>query len=499
MNNAPSLKDSLVRWTGFPKLERRFEPRRTRAAAARVARKLGDIEPKAPEPYDLKSLYRRVMESWRRHRSLEGLSSRDLQRLPWILFYPPRDSVRARKRGSTEWLGSKPRIVKDYGRWLSRGRRTRSVLALLHEFLRIYPTGLRTFGDLRGMLQVAVVDSSSAPPSLRKWRQRCLDFQLLEADGGMAFARKLVTAAEPPDDIFAQAGLDAGLARCGFLKSGIRKHLPSVTPQLSQNRIDAETLDRLFALLEWEGKLRFDERPVRLEIASTLLRPFVDRPPHAETKERIRSFFVRHFGHPNLRSAKHKWFGVPEDIRRVVIRWLVERVLDQFFLLIKETALDRHWKYREAFWKAYLHQDLIDDIWFLLGPRAANHLRKMNRNEDVSEAIGTLQGAGGDQSVLLLRMPGVTIAEWSHNGKCRFWLDGNRKVPKLYQNSYHRYDLQWGRDYAQAHHGSEYGSWQHKIATWIEENTGARANRNDYMPREFQWRTTSRSRNRWTD
>ena len=85
----------------------------------------------------------------------------------------------------------------------------------------------------------------------------------------------------------------------------------------------------------------------------------------------MQSFFVRHFGHPNLRSRKHKWAGVPEDIRRVVIRWLVERVLDQFFLLIKETALDRHWRYREAFWRGVSSdQDLIDDIWFLLGPRA---------------------------------------------------------------------------------------------------------------------------------
>ena len=87
MNDAPSLKDSLARWPGFPKLERRFKPRRTRAAAAEVTKRLGDIEPKPPEPYDLDALYWRVMETWRRRRSLEGVSSRDLQRLPWVLFY----------------------------------------------------------------------------------------------------------------------------------------------------------------------------------------------------------------------------------------------------------------------------------------------------------------------------------------------------------------------------------------------------------------------------
>ena len=493
MNDAPSLKGSLVNWTGFPKLERRFEPRRTRAAAIQVTRQLGDIEPKMPEPYDLSALYRRVMESWHRHHSIAKLSSRDLQRLPWVLFYAPPVRSRSRQQGTTGWLGGMPSVVQEYQLWLSRGRRTRSILALLHEFLRVYPTDLPTFDDLRKTLRAAVVDGRSSPPSLRKWSRRCMDFKLLEADGGTPFVQKIVASTEAPDEILTTAGLDGGLARCGFLKSGIRKYLSSISPQLARNRLDASTLDQVLALLECEGKLRFDERPARLEIASAFLRPFVDQPPGAETKNRLRPFFVRHFGHPNLRSGKHRWSGVPEDIRRVVIRWLVERVLDQFFLLIKETALDRHWRYREAFWRAYVRQDLIDHIWFLLGPRAANQLRQMSRNEDVTETTGSLQGAGGDQSVLILRMPGVTIAEWSHNGKCRFWLDGNRKAPKLYQDSYHRYDLQWGRDYAQAHHGSQYGGWQDKIANWIEENTGARVNRDDYMLRESQLRTTSRS------
>ena len=481
MNDAPSFKDSLARWTGFPKLQRRFEPRRTRAAAVLVTRQLGDLEPKPPEPYDLESLYWRVMGSWRRHGSLESVSSRDFQRLPWVLFYRPQHGSRPRPKGPFGWLGGKPRVVQDYRRWLSRARRSRSAQALMHEFLRVYPTDLQTFGDLRDMLQAVVVDSPSPPPSLRKWRQRCLDYHLLEADGDTAFVRKLGTVTETLDGILAEAGLDAGLARCGFLKSGIRKFLPSISRQLEQCRLDNAALDRVLALLECEGKLRFDEPPARLEVASALLRPFIDQPPCTETKNRLRSFFVRHFGHPNLRSAKRKWSGVPEDIRRVVIRWLVERVLDQFFLLIKETALDRHWRYREAFWKAYLHQDLIHDIWFLLGPRAAAHLGKMNRNEDVTETTGSLQGAGGDRSVLLLRMPGVTIAEWSHNGKCRFWLDGNRKAPKLYQGSYHYYNLQWGRDHAQRHDGSEYGRWQDEIANWIAENTGARVARDEYI------------------
>ena len=485
MNDVPSLEDSLERWPGFAKLERRFEPRRTRAAAAQVTRQLGDIEPKPPEPYDLKALYWRVMGTWRRHRSLEGVSPWDLQRLPWVLFYEFREQRRTRRQGLTACLGGKLRVVQDYRRWLSQPHRELSVQALVREFLRVYPTDLRTFDYLREMLQVAVVDNPSPLPSLRKWRQRCLDYHLLEADGDTAFVRKLGTATETLDGILSEAGLDAGLARCEFLKSGIRKYLPGVSVQMSEGRIDVGTLDRVLTLLEFEGKLRYDTRLLRGEVASALLRPFVDRTPNAEAKNRLQSFFIRHFGHPNLRSGRHKWSGVPDDFRQVVLRWLVERDLDQFFLLIKETArrdetASRHWRYREAFWKAIQRQGLIDKTWFLLGPRARKDLWRLKRDHDLMQSTGSLKGAGGDRSVLLMRMPGVTIAEWSHNGKCRFWLDRNRKAPKLYQGSYHCYDLQRGRDHAQRHDGSEDGRWQGKIANWIEENTYARVARDEY-------------------
>ena len=476
MNDVPSLKDSLARWTGFPKLERRFEPRHTRAAAVRVTRQLGDLEPKPPEPYDLEALYWRVMGSWRRHGSLEGVSSRDLQRLPWVLFYQPRAWGGPHRKGSTGWLGGKPRVVQDYRRWLSRARRARSAQALLREFLRVYPTNLQTFGDLRETLQAVVVDSPSPPPSLRKWRRRCLDYQLLEPDGGTAFVRKLVTADEASDDILTRAGLDAGLARCGFLKTGIREYLPSVGAELARNSVDIATLDRVLALLECEGKLRYEERLVRVEVASALLRPFVDRPPNTEAKERLQSFFVRHFGHPSLRSRKHKWAGVRDDIRRVVIRWLVKRALDQFLLVLKETAKDRHWRYRETFWKAFLEQDLIDDIWFVLGSRARNDLWRLKADDDLTETAGSLKGAGSDQSVLIMRLPGVTVAEWSHNGSCRCWLDGNRNAPKLYKRKYHRETLTQGSDLAQPHFGSERGYWQGIVKNWLRENTGVTVN-----------------------
>ena len=150
-----------------------------------------------------------------------------------------------------------------------------------------------------------------------------------------------------------RAGFDAGLARAGFLSSGIRAYLPRAESLLNQNRFEAVRIDRLLKLLEFDGKLRFDSTSMRTDVATALLRPFVQRTPEPATKECLQPFFLRHFRDPRLGTGKHRWSGVPDEIRRVVIRWLVERTLEQFFLLVKETALDKHWRYREAFWAGF--------------------------------------------------------------------------------------------------------------------------------------------------
>ena len=113
----PSLKHSLASWTGLPRIERTFEPRKTRKTAAEVEKRFGDVQPKAPTPYDLQELYRRVVKSWGRDRSLTGLDPRDLRRLPWILFYPDTGTKGA------DWLGAKSAVLREYGHWLSSGRR----------------------------------------------------------------------------------------------------------------------------------------------------------------------------------------------------------------------------------------------------------------------------------------------------------------------------------------------------------------------------------------
>lgn len=317
MTTVPSLKNSLTHWFGFPKLERAFAPRRTRASANEVTKRLEHIQPQRPSSYDLEALYKKVVESWERHASIDPLHSRDLRRLPWVLFYSPQSDTYWQQDLPKGWLGDIPEIVRQYNRWLSANHRPRAALSLLHEFLRVYPVELKTFEDLRWLLKNAIEDSSSPPPSLLKWKQRCLEFGLLTENGSLSFVRNLILSTDDLEESLTKAGLDAGLAGCGFLESGIRKCLPELSRLLAQGDLDAAQIDRALRILEYRGKLRFEGRPVRMEIAFELLRPFINLNPETEVKELLKLFFLRHFGDPRLPSGRHKWSGVGEPVRRV--------------------------------------------------------------------------------------------------------------------------------------------------------------------------------------
>ena len=480
----PSLNHALAGWTGFPVIERQFAPRLTPRAAAAAAKRLGEAsEPRPPLPYDLEALHGRVRRAWLQHRSLDGIAARDLRRLPWVLFYPSD----ARGNAAADWLGADAALVQAYRRWLLDSRSGRPALALLHEFLRVHPTALPTLRDVRQSVRYAIdpkaederqrEKSASAPPSLQMWRRRCRQYGLLVEDGDLAFVLGLIGNDTAPHVTLQDAGFNAGLTHAGFLESGLRRCLPHVLGQLSQNTLDLAALDRLCTFIEFDGGLRFETRSVRVELAGALLHPFVDRAPAGGIRKRLQEFFLRLYGDPRLPHSKHHWSGIADDQRRVVIRWLAKGDLDLFVRLIRETALDRHWLYREAFWNAFLHRDLIDDTWVLLGKQAAKLAAKLAPHVPT----GKLRGAAGDQSVLLLGMPGVTIAEWSHNGACRIWLDGTPGAPQLYDQDYTRTALTGQPDFLQRHIGSDRGRWQLEVARWLRDNTGVQIARHEYM------------------
>jgi hypothetical protein len=86
-----------------------------------------------------------------------------------------------------------------------------------------------------------------------------------------------------------------------------------------------------------------------------------------------------------------------------------------------------------------------------------------------------------DQSVLLMRLGDLVIAEWSHNGAMRFWKADSKAAPEFHLTDYNGADLRSGSIKVKA--GSGYrdaivhmpnGQWMMWAGNAIEFHTGVR-------------------------
>ena len=467
------LLGRLTDWTGFSPLSDSFKPQHTIEAARRVREKIDGQEAKPPPKYDLEELYKRVCSTWMRTKSLNDLAARDMKRLPWVLYFLPAAQTRAR---SARMLGEDPEFIRCYGAWLAQASKSAAVRALLYNFLGYYPRGLDTFDSVREILLREL--RASRTPSLNRWRTRCSDHGLLDRDGELDFLRSLTRSGETIPSMLDAAGLTGLLARSVFLKRGLLQYLREHAAAVVTER-HVTALDRLLEFATVKHHLRFNTTDVRTAIAVSLLEPFEQQSPSVATKERLKRFFLGYYGDPRLANhdAAAGWHGVPESARTVVMRWLAEETLEGFFRIVKETALDRHWKYRNVFWRAYFDRGLIRDAWFALGSKASQLAGQLKL-----DSAATLSGAGANQSVLILGMSGATVVEWSHNGACRVWLSGHPKAPKSYLSNYYAENFRTDSDFTLSHFGSESGSWQDKLAKWLQDELDVHVPRSAYYP-----------------
>jgi hypothetical protein len=88
--------------------------------------------------------------------------------------------------------------------------------------------------------------------------------------------------------------------------------------------------------------------------------------------------------------------------------------------------------------------------------------------------FGELKGASSKQSVLLMRIGNLIIAEWSHSGKCRIWnIDdptySHTQPPLNIQNrSYHASELRAACNAEESHFSSANWLWQSHVARHIK-------------------------------
>lgn len=383
------------------------------APTDRMVRQLSAIEAalREPEPDILEAVRRRLRQAL-----LEGSNpeDRDLKRAPWIL-----------------WQGDPPAI--NFPDLLERVvrqamRSPRALRYLIEAWLRDFSPQARGIAPAGLAIERLLTDSTDARLDL--WRSAHRRFRLFDAAHGPAsLAVAALSSAEPVATGPSAAGFsDETRAVSGYLRAAQSELLARVPAALRDPKSSAR-IERVCQFLSNGKQLRFDD--CRAAVAVALCNPWTDggRQPEAGLQSAVKDFLVEHIGNPQLRAGR--WAGAEKEAA-LIRRWLARASLQVFFGLISDYALDAQWAYRQAFWSACLEKGAIDDAWLVLGGNVhASARARQGLGTDFGRLDGT--GAYADQSVLLLRIGPLVLAEWSHNGSLRAW--PTEQGPKLGRKS----------------------------------------------------------------
>ena len=191
-------------------------------------------------------------------------------------------------------------------------------------------------------------------------------------------------------------------------------------------------------------------------------------------KKKCIEIFYRRLGDPRFGYTRFNWDKISEESKAIFLRWLVEDDLEIFFKIIKQTALDRMWRYREKFWRAYLPH--ISNTWIFLGSNAKSIARQLG---DKSMGHGNLDGGSSDQSVFVFQIGRYIFSEWSHNGKLRVYKTESANH-FFGSSSLSKWEIDENFIEAWIHSSPRTYSWQNKVSEWLKINCGVIKTENDW-------------------
>lgn len=344
---------------------------------------------------------------------------------------------------------------------------------ILHAFLDHFPTEHPHFAALARACRTVVGRHDWT------WGARGDRWCLWELDGPARIGAALL-ASDDPQAVLHDAGLDGLLAGGGYVRSSLENLCMVIG-----GRGDAETEDdqrRLIGLFE-----RLDPAALDAPLAYAMLNPWSDREPPKAHRDRLLTLLGKRIGDPRLNV--NRWSAVLADLRRIdpsisidaliarVQRWLTDLTVRQFFTVVGRTTNNpEQWTAREAFWIGYLDAGLIDQAWFALGRNAEQMVATSGDRSQVEYGTiaGSSQYANPSHSSLIVCVGKAVMAEWSHDGGCRFWYRADPKAPAPFATQY------WGIQLRAMNGGpgferiSHSGFWQYKFAEQVYAMSGIR-------------------------
>jgi len=425
---------------------------------------------------DLIEVYLAVKKKWEQDKKLAGLDLRTMKRLPFVLF---------RKNLGGGTLANTSSLLNSYLIWVRSTLNTRAIVSLLSEFLFNYNPKASWFEPTR----ILLIESLKSGETIRLQRLYRLTekHKLLELDAPEKLADQALQA-ESVVFFFRSIGLGGRLSKRGLVEYVFF----AVGHEISTNiKRETVTLSALNKYTSWfvptSKEFRFPKQKVMF--INHLLEPFSQGDHPERVKDTLLPFLLENFGDPRIN--KEHWDGTSPITQQVMNRWLIKSTLEDFFRLLEHVAggnpdADRMWKEREKFWMAYVKRNVINEAWVILGYRARQVA--MSSFSDFNGQYGDLKSGNVTplHSVLLMRIDSLIIAEWSHNGKCHMWMEGDSNKPILYKNEYIRDELRYEVANSSkelppfTHVKSTSPLWQRRVRNYIRRITGIDISQNEF-------------------
>lgn len=269
-----------------------------------------------------------------------------------------------------------------------------------------------------------------------------------------------------------------------FMQSDLAIHAHHCAINFMRNSIGVEANSKV--LISWGMAAGEYKKLAPLPMfTEALLLPWRNVSPSKALQEQIINLYTTNLTREDPRLNAGHWPHTDPVAKATLMRWIAADSLDLFFKILSQTA-EPMWEYRHKFWQALMTKNAIDEVWPVLGHRAAEIAK---RSDIKFKQYAALNGASSEQSVLLMRMGDLVFAEWTHSGSLRVAESNSIQAPQLYKHKYLGPDLRFrslpfeadsGED-GLRHMGAEYGSWQRKAADFIRQKTGVNLRSSDYL------------------
>ena len=196
----------------------------------------------------------------------------------------------------------------------------------------------------------------------------------------------------------------------------------------------------------------------------------VDEEGSDSAKNWLMQLIFRKMGDP--RGNNTAWLYVEEEAQEIFLHWLVKNDFAVFFHIIAKTA-DRRWKYRQAFWSAYM--DEIRASRIIIGPKARFILNQEEKSKLM--AYDFLEGKSSDTSLLVFTIGRYTFIEVSYNGKLRIYSREKSPIqifsqrPRTIPYS-HLINSDTEQEFVHTNPMGRGPNWQPKVRNWIYDHCG---------------------------